>query len=162
MFFGRAYQSLIWVDDAALAVVDGLARAEAGVYDVVDDEPLQRRQLAATNDAGSSPVGDTGCDNAGGRSRTNVGVPGTWSAAACFAARVSAAVTAGDPICAMIALPFAPASRAAFRMTPFVIQPLFSAPWCAWRWHWSPSRRRRARGRGSGRGPGRRRTPPPR
>ncbi|HYR44279.1 MAG TPA: NAD(P)-dependent oxidoreductase [Terriglobia bacterium] len=50
MFFGqaRAYQSLIWVDDAALAVVDGLAKAEAGIYDVVDDEPLQRRELAAT------------------------------------------------------------------------------------------------------------------
>jgi len=51
MFFGRstAYQSLIWIDDAALAVVDGLAKAEAGIYDVVDDEPLQRRELAATD-----------------------------------------------------------------------------------------------------------------
>src|SRR5205085_9112181 len=34
MLFGRskAYQPLIWVDDAALAVVDGLASAEAGIY----------------------------------------------------------------------------------------------------------------------------------
>jgi len=49
MIFGRAksYQPLIWVDDAALAVVDGLARAPSGIYDVVDDEPLQRRELAS-------------------------------------------------------------------------------------------------------------------
>jgi nucleoside-diphosphate-sugar epimerase len=48
MFFGRskAYRSLIWVDDAAVAVVDALARAAAGIYDVVDDEPLQRWELA--------------------------------------------------------------------------------------------------------------------
>jgi nucleoside-diphosphate-sugar epimerase len=43
----KAYQPLIWVDDAALAVVDGLARAPSGIYDVVDDEPLQRRELAS-------------------------------------------------------------------------------------------------------------------
>ena len=50
MFFGRAgaYQPLIWIDDAALAVVDGIGKAEAGIYDIVDDEPLQRRELAAT------------------------------------------------------------------------------------------------------------------
>jgi nucleoside-diphosphate-sugar epimerase len=49
MVFGRAeaYQPLIWVDDAALAVVDALSRASAGVYDVVDDEPLQRQELAS-------------------------------------------------------------------------------------------------------------------
>ena len=49
MIFGRAksYQPLIWVDDAALAVIDGLAKAPAGVYDIVDDEPLQRRELAS-------------------------------------------------------------------------------------------------------------------
>ncbi|PYS40523.1 MAG: NAD(P)-dependent oxidoreductase [Acidobacteria bacterium] len=49
MVFGRceAYQPLIWVDDAALAVVDALSRATAGIYDIVDDEPLQRRELAA-------------------------------------------------------------------------------------------------------------------
>ncbi len=50
LIFGRnkAYQSLIWVDDAALAVVDALRRASAGIYDVVDDEPLQKWELAAT------------------------------------------------------------------------------------------------------------------
>ena len=49
MAFGRAdaYQPLIWVDDAALAVVDALSRASAGIYDVVDDEPLQRQELAS-------------------------------------------------------------------------------------------------------------------
>jgi len=49
MLFGRsnAYQPLIWVDDAAVAVVDGLSKASAGIYDVVDDEPLQRRELAS-------------------------------------------------------------------------------------------------------------------
>ena len=49
MVMGRAdaYQSLIWVDDAALAVVDSLFKAPAGIYDIVDDEPLQRRELAA-------------------------------------------------------------------------------------------------------------------
>jgi nucleoside-diphosphate-sugar epimerase len=49
MLFGRAsaYQPLIWVDDAALAVVDALSKAPAGIYDVVDDEPLQRRELAS-------------------------------------------------------------------------------------------------------------------
>src|SRR5438093_1710432 len=48
--FGRnaAYQPLIWVDDAALAVVDALRKASAGIYDVVDDEPLQKRELAVT------------------------------------------------------------------------------------------------------------------
>src|SRR5262249_2731542 len=41
MIFGRAeaYQPLIWVDDAALAVIDALSKAGAGIYDVVDDEP---------------------------------------------------------------------------------------------------------------------------
>jgi nucleoside-diphosphate-sugar epimerase len=49
MVVGRAeaYQSVIWVDDAALAVVDGLLKAPAGIYNIVDDEPLQRRELAA-------------------------------------------------------------------------------------------------------------------
>jgi nucleoside-diphosphate-sugar epimerase len=48
MFFGRskAYYPLIWVEDAALAVIDGLARAPAGIYNVVDDDPLQRWELA--------------------------------------------------------------------------------------------------------------------
>jgi len=49
MVFGRAeaYQPMIWIDDAALAVVDALSRASAGIYDVVDDEPLQRQELAS-------------------------------------------------------------------------------------------------------------------
>jgi nucleoside-diphosphate-sugar epimerase len=44
---GKAYQPLIWVDDAAVAVIDGLEKAPAGIYDIVDDEPLQRRELAS-------------------------------------------------------------------------------------------------------------------
>jgi nucleoside-diphosphate-sugar epimerase len=49
MLFGsaKAYQPLIWIDDAALAVIDALLKAPAEVYDIVDDEPLQRRELAA-------------------------------------------------------------------------------------------------------------------
>jgi 2-alkyl-3-oxoalkanoate reductase len=49
LFFGRgsAYQPLIWIEDAGLAVVDALTKAPAGIFDVVDDEPLQRRELAA-------------------------------------------------------------------------------------------------------------------
>jgi len=44
---GEAYQPLIWVDDAALAVIDALLKGSSGIYDIVDDEPLQRRELAA-------------------------------------------------------------------------------------------------------------------
>ena len=41
-----AYQASIWVDDAAEAVVASLdARVPAGTYDVVDDEPLRRREI---------------------------------------------------------------------------------------------------------------------
>jgi nucleoside-diphosphate-sugar epimerase len=49
LLFGpaRAYQPLIWVEDAALAVVDALSKAPPGTYDIVDDEPLQRRQLVS-------------------------------------------------------------------------------------------------------------------
>jgi 2-alkyl-3-oxoalkanoate reductase len=49
LLFGpaNAYQPLIWVDDAALSVIDSLSRASSGIYDVVDDEPLQRREIAA-------------------------------------------------------------------------------------------------------------------
>jgi nucleoside-diphosphate-sugar epimerase len=43
----RAYQPLIWVDDAALAVIDALSHAAGGIYNIVDDEPLQRRELAS-------------------------------------------------------------------------------------------------------------------
>lgn len=42
---GDAYWSQIWVDDAAEAVFAALLRAPAGVYDVVDDEPLTRDEL---------------------------------------------------------------------------------------------------------------------
>jgi nucleoside-diphosphate-sugar epimerase len=42
-----AYQPLIWIDDAALAVIDALRKAKSGIYDVVDDEPLQRHELAS-------------------------------------------------------------------------------------------------------------------
>lgn len=41
-----AYFPSIWVDDAAAAVLAALERAPTGTYDVVDDEPLTRRELA--------------------------------------------------------------------------------------------------------------------
>jgi nucleoside-diphosphate-sugar epimerase len=44
---GRAYQSSIWVDDAASAVVLAMERAPSGIYDAVDDRPLTRREMAA-------------------------------------------------------------------------------------------------------------------
>jgi nucleoside-diphosphate-sugar epimerase len=46
-FVGRpeAYQALIWDEDAARALVAAL-HAPAGLYDVVDDEPLTRQELA--------------------------------------------------------------------------------------------------------------------
>jgi nucleoside-diphosphate-sugar epimerase len=49
MLFGRskAYVPMLWIDDAALAVLDALAQAPAGIYDIVDDEPLQRKELTA-------------------------------------------------------------------------------------------------------------------
>lgn len=43
---GDAFYPSIWVDDAATAVVAALRQAPAGVYDVVDDDPLPRRELA--------------------------------------------------------------------------------------------------------------------
>jgi len=42
-----AYFSTLWVDDAARALVAALDRAPAGLYDVVDDEPLTRAALIA-------------------------------------------------------------------------------------------------------------------
>src|SRR5205807_1812979 len=40
------FQSLIWIDDAARAVVAALApRVPPGIYDVADDEPLRRRDV---------------------------------------------------------------------------------------------------------------------
>ena len=41
-----AYFSLIWVEDAAAAVVVAAQNAPAGVYNVVDDDPLTRGDLA--------------------------------------------------------------------------------------------------------------------
>ena len=43
---GEAFYPSIWVDDAASAVVAALRTAPAGIYDVVDDEPVPRRELA--------------------------------------------------------------------------------------------------------------------
>lgn len=43
----RAYGSFLWVDDAARAILAALDRAPAGLYDVVDDEPLTRAALIA-------------------------------------------------------------------------------------------------------------------
>jgi nucleoside-diphosphate-sugar epimerase len=42
-----AYHSSIWIEDAAHAVIAALQRAPSGVYDVVDDEPLQNAELVA-------------------------------------------------------------------------------------------------------------------
>jgi hypothetical protein len=44
---GGGYQSSIWVPDAAAAVLAAMERAPAGIYDVVDDEPLRRDDLTA-------------------------------------------------------------------------------------------------------------------
>lgn len=40
-----AYLSQIWVEDAAAAVVAAVDRAPSGIYNVVDDRPLQRREI---------------------------------------------------------------------------------------------------------------------
>ena len=37
----HAYHSMIWISDAARAVVAALRSAPSGIYDIVDDEPLQ-------------------------------------------------------------------------------------------------------------------------
>jgi 2-alkyl-3-oxoalkanoate reductase len=57
-----AYQSLVWVEDAASAVLAALERAPAGVYDVVDDEPLTVAELAAVL---ASAVGRSHLDRPG-------------------------------------------------------------------------------------------------
>ena len=59
-----AYQSMVWVDDAAAAVIAALERAPAGVYDVVDDRPLTVAELAASL---ASAVGRPGLERPGGR-----------------------------------------------------------------------------------------------
>lgn len=43
---GKAYLSYIWAEDAARAIVVALTEAPAGVYDIVDDEPLTRDAFA--------------------------------------------------------------------------------------------------------------------
>jgi nucleoside-diphosphate-sugar epimerase len=40
-----AYQSSIWADDAASAIVAAMEHAPSGIYDVVDNEPLRRQDL---------------------------------------------------------------------------------------------------------------------
>ncbi len=53
---GDAFYPSVWVEDAATAVVAALRAAPAGTYDVVDDEPLPRRELArAVADAAGRP-----------------------------------------------------------------------------------------------------------
>jgi 2-alkyl-3-oxoalkanoate reductase len=42
---GRAYQSSVWIEDAARAVVAALEKAPSGTYDVADDEPLHKAEL---------------------------------------------------------------------------------------------------------------------
>lgn len=41
-----AYIPLIWVDDAARALITALEGAPAGIYDIVDDQPLTRDELS--------------------------------------------------------------------------------------------------------------------
>ncbi len=40
-----AYSPMLWIDDAASALVAALERAPSGLYDVVDDEPLTQSEL---------------------------------------------------------------------------------------------------------------------
>lgn len=40
------YRSMIWIDDAAQAVVRGLENAPSGIYDVVEDKPFTQKQAA--------------------------------------------------------------------------------------------------------------------
>ncbi len=41
---GNVYKSMIWIDDAARAVIDALERAPGGTYDVVEDLPSTQRE----------------------------------------------------------------------------------------------------------------------
>ena len=45
---GEAYLCSIWIEDAARAIVIALVEAPAGIYDIVDDEPLTRDAFATT------------------------------------------------------------------------------------------------------------------
>jgi nucleoside-diphosphate-sugar epimerase len=40
-----AFTPMLWIDDAATALVAALEHAPSGVYDVVDDQPLRQREL---------------------------------------------------------------------------------------------------------------------
>jgi len=42
----RRYLSSIWIDDAAEAVVAALLRGPAGLFDVVDDNPMTKQEMA--------------------------------------------------------------------------------------------------------------------
>lgn len=42
---GDAYLSQVWIQDAGSAVVTALTHVSSGIYDIVDDEPLTRRDL---------------------------------------------------------------------------------------------------------------------
>jgi nucleoside-diphosphate-sugar epimerase len=44
---GNGFMPVLWIDDAATALVAALERGPSGVYDVVDDEPLRQRELIA-------------------------------------------------------------------------------------------------------------------
>lgn len=50
----NAYAPMLWIDDAASALVAALERAPSGLYDVVDDEPITQ---SALNDALAAAVG---------------------------------------------------------------------------------------------------------
>ncbi|HEY7342889.1 MAG TPA: NAD(P)-dependent oxidoreductase [Ktedonobacterales bacterium] len=43
----EGYMPLVWVDDAASALVVALERGDSGVYDIVDDNPLRRAEITA-------------------------------------------------------------------------------------------------------------------
>ena len=43
----HTYHSSIWTEDAASAVVGALQHAPSGIYDIVDDEPLENREMIA-------------------------------------------------------------------------------------------------------------------
>ena len=55
-----AYRPMIWLDDAATAVVAALERAPAGTYDVVEDEPLTQAEAvkALAQAVGARPADD--------------------------------------------------------------------------------------------------------
>ena len=43
----EGYMPLVWVDDAASALVTALDRGDSGIYDIVDDNPLRRAEISA-------------------------------------------------------------------------------------------------------------------